>query len=69
MQLVPPLANVGVTVMVATTGEVVVLSATNGPILPLPFDAKPMLMVLFVHEYVVVPTVLLVAKITEVASL
>ena len=50
VQLVPPLAKVGVTVMVATTGEVVVLRAVNGPILPLPFDASPMLMVLLVHE-------------------
>ena len=48
-QDVPPLANVGVTVMVATTGEVVVLSATNGTILPLPFDARPMLVVVLVH--------------------
>ena len=49
LQLIPELVNVGVTVMVATTGEVVVLSATNGPILPLPFDARPMLVVLLVH--------------------
>ena len=48
-QLVPPLVNVGVTVMVATTGAVVVLSAAKGPILPLPFNAKPMLVALFVH--------------------
>ena len=48
-QLVPPLVNVGVTVMVATTGEVVVLMAVNDAILPLPFDAKPMLVVLLVH--------------------
>ena len=49
MQLVPPLVNVGVTVMVATTGEVVVLRAANDAILPLPFDASPMLVVVFVH--------------------
>ena len=48
-QLVPPLVNVGVTVMVATTGEVIVLRAENGPMLPLPFDESPMLVVLFVH--------------------
>ena len=49
-QGVPPLVNVGVTVMVAVAGEVVVLSATNGPILPLPADASPMLVVVFVHK-------------------
>ena len=49
-QGVPPLVKVGVTVMVATTGAVVVLSATNGPIFPLPFDASPMLVALLVHE-------------------
>ena len=49
VQLVPPLVKVGVTVMVAITGEVVVLRDTNGPILPLPADAKPMLVALFVH--------------------
>ena len=49
LQLIPELVNVGVTVMVATTGEVVVLRAVNGPILPLPADAKPMLVVLLLH--------------------
>ena len=48
-QLVPPLVNVGVTVMVATTGEVIVLRAENGPMLPLPFDESPILVVLLVH--------------------
>ena len=49
IQLVPPLVNVGVTVMVATTGAVVVLSAAKDAISPLPADAKPMLVALFVH--------------------
>ena len=49
-QLVPPLVNVGVTVMVAITGAVVVLVAVNDAISPLPADAKPMLVVLFVHK-------------------
>ena len=49
-QLVPPLVNVGVTVMVATTGEVVVLRAAKGPILPLPATERPMLVVVFVHK-------------------
>ena len=49
MQLVPPLVNVGVTVMVATTGAVVVLRAINDAISPVPLDVKPMLVVVFVH--------------------
>ena len=48
-QLVPPLVNVGVIVMVAITGAVVVLSAAKDAISPLPADAKPMLVVVFVH--------------------
>ena len=48
-QDVPPLVNVGVTVMVAITGAVVVLSAAKDAISPLPADAKPMLVVVFVH--------------------
>ena len=50
VQGVPPPVNVGVTVMVATTGEVVVLRAVNGPISPVPPDTRPMLVVLLVHE-------------------
>ena len=49
LQLIPELVNVGVTVMVATTGEVVVLMAVNDAIFPLPFDASPMLVVLLVQ--------------------
>ena len=49
LQLIPELVNVGVTVMVATTGAVAVLRAVNDAILPLPFDASPMLVVLLVH--------------------
>ena len=49
LQLIPELVKVGVTVMVATTGAVVVLRAVNGPISPLPADASPMLVVLLVH--------------------
>ena len=49
-QLVPPLANIGVTVMVATTGAVVVLMAVKDAISPLPLGAKPMLVALLLHE-------------------
>ena len=41
LQLVPPLAKVGVTVMVATTGAVPVLIAVNEAILPVPDPGSP----------------------------
>ena len=47
----------GVTVMVATTGAVPLFTAVNMEIFPVPLAGKPMLVVLFAHEYVVVPTV------------
>ena len=62
--IVPPLLNVGVTVIVAVNGEVPVPMAAKDDIFPLPFDAKPMLVLLLVHVYVVAPPVLLVAKVT-----
>ena len=40
-QLTPPFINVGVTVMVATTGAVVTLVAINVGILPAPAAANP----------------------------
>ena len=41
LQLVPPLAKVGVTVMVATTGAVPVLMPVNDAMFPLPEAASP----------------------------
>ena len=58
------MVKVGVTVMVATTGEVVVLMDVNDAISPLPVPERPMLVVLLVQVYVVTPAVLLVAKVT-----
>jgi hypothetical protein len=49
---------------VAVTGDVPVLTAVKAPMFPLPLASNPMLMVLFVHAYVVVPSVLVVAKLT-----
>jgi hypothetical protein len=46
-QLTPALLYVGVTVMVAITGAVVALVATNDPILPEPLAANPIEGVLF----------------------
>ena len=48
-QPIKPLVKVGVTTMVATTGEVPVLTAVNKAILPVPEAASPMLVVVLVH--------------------
>ena len=48
-QLTPPLVNVGVTVIVATTGKKPVLIAVKAAILPAPAAARPMLGRLLVH--------------------
>ena len=48
-QLTPLFVNVGVTVMVATTGVVVILVATNVGILPAPLAAMPIDGALFVQ--------------------
>ena len=48
-QLVPPLAKIGVTVMVATTGEEPELVAKKAEMLPVPLAASPMLVVLFIQ--------------------
>jgi hypothetical protein len=60
----PPFVYVGVTVIVATTGAVPVFTALKLVMLPEPLAARPILVVLFVHAYVVVPPVLLVVKFT-----
>ena len=46
---VQPLAD-GLTIIVAVTGALVVLVAVNDAILPVPFAARPIEVVLFVHE-------------------
>ena len=43
VQFTPPLLNVGVTTMVATTGADPVLTAVNEAMLPVPEDASPIL--------------------------
>ena len=48
-QTTPPFSNVGVTVMVATTGVLIVLVAVKARISPLPLPKRPILGVLFVH--------------------
>ena len=63
-----PSEKYGITVIVATTGAVVVLMAVKDAILPLPPDAKPMLGALLLQAYVVVPPVLVVVKVTAVVG-
>ena len=48
-QLTPPLVNVGVTVMVAVTGELLVLLAVNVGMFPLPLAARPIDAVLLIQ--------------------
>ena len=57
---VPPLANVGVTTMVPVIGVLPVLVAVKD-ISPVPLEARPMFVFVFVQAYVVVPPVLVVA--------
>ena len=49
-QVTVPPVKVGVIVIVATTGDVVVLMAVKEAISPLPFDANPMPGAMLVHE-------------------
>jgi hypothetical protein len=56
-QLTPPFIKVGVTVMVATTGAVVILVAIKVGMLPTPFAARPIDGALFVHANITLPPV------------
>ena len=56
LQLMPPLVNVGVIVIVAVCGVVPVLIATNDGIVAVPLAASPMLVLLFVQLYTVPAT-------------
>ena len=66
VQGTPPLVKVGVTVIVAVTGDVPVLMAVNAAILPVPLAPSPIEGVLLTQLYVVVPPVLPVANVTAV---
>ena len=57
LQVTPPFVYAGVTVIVAVTGEVPVLTAENAAILPVPLAPKPMVVLLFVQLYTIVPPV------------
>jgi hypothetical protein len=68
VQDIPPLVKVGVTTIVATTGAVVLLVAVNEAISPVPVAANPIEVALLVQAYVVVPIVLVVAKVMAVVA-
>ena len=63
-QLTAPLVYVGVTVMVAVTGEEPALVAVKAAMFPLPLAAKPIEVLLLVHAYVTVPPVAGLLKVT-----
>lgn len=58
-QVIPALVYKGVTVMVATCGDVPVFAVTNDAIFPVPLAAKPIEVLLFTQLYVVAGTVVL----------
>ena len=63
------ISDVGVTVMVATIGAVVKLVAVKEGTTPSPLLESPILVLLFVHEYVLSPTIFwLVNATTELVS-
>ena len=59
----PSLIKVGITTMEATMGDNPLLMAINGGMSPEPLAESPIPGVLFVQEYVVIPTVLDVPKV------
>ena len=56
--------NVGVTVIIARTGEFPLLMVLKEAILPVPLAKRPIEGFELVQAYVVIPTVLLVVKLT-----
>ena len=69
-QVMAPVVLKGVTVMMAESGELPLLSAMNDGILPFPKAGKPIAGLLFVQLNIVVPLILVVVKMTaDVAEL
>ncbi|MNF78357.1 hypothetical protein D3C84_605370 [compost metagenome] len=62
VQSMPPLFSIGVTIIVAITGETPLLVAVKEGILPFPDAAKPIEELLLVQEKVVVPLEFIVSK-------
>ena len=67
-QLTSPLVYVGVTVMVAITGDDPVLIPKNELIVPVPLAPSPIEVVLLDQAYVVVPPTLVVPNVTVVVA-
>ena len=63
-QVWPPLVKVGVTVTVALIGAVPALVAVKAGSEPVPLAPSPMAVLLFDHEYAVVPPLRLVTKLS-----
>ena len=68
LQFTPPLLNTGVTVIVAVTALVVLFTAVNDGIFPVPLAAKPMDVVLLTQLKLTDPPVALVVKLTAVVA-
>jgi hypothetical protein len=68
LQVTPPLVYAGVTVIVAVTGEVPVLTAVNEAMSPFPLANNPIEGVLFVQLYTIVPPVAVDPKDTAVVA-
>ncbi len=68
MHVTPPLVYAGVTVIVAVTGALVALVPVKDAILPEPLAAKPMLGVLFVQLYTMLPPVVGLLNVTAVVD-
>jgi hypothetical protein len=67
VQITVPFSKLGVTVIVAVTGEVPEFTALK-EIFPLPVAPKPIEGVSLVQEYVAVPPLVIVVKFTVVGS-
>ncbi len=68
LQPTDPFVNLGVTVIVAVTGAVPVLTAANEAISPTPLPPRPIEVVLFVQLYTIVPPVAVDPKDTAVVA-
>ncbi len=68
LHITVPIAKCGVTTMFAVIGNDPILAAVNEMMSPAPIPDKPMAGRSFVQEYVAVPPVLRVVKVTKVVG-
>ncbi len=68
LHVIPPLVKLGVTVIVAVTGAFVAFVPVNEAILPEPLAANPILGVLLVQLYTILPPVVGLLKVTAVVD-